>query len=202
MENVRDVRRAEKELQKRFNATRFVLNVQIGQLFNSAQATQHGFEAALKINPDEAHIRSGQAQLAREAAALRQRVAVSPLDYRIAERLANTLFMALDFSEAATIYEQLVRLETPPSPRPFINLAQVRWQEGDVEAAEGLLRRCVQRWPQAADAHHQLALMYHFALSRATAARYHMETALRIDPTHPVYLMHYQMYFQKPQTMP
>ncbi len=134
-------------------------------------------------------MQSCQSELDRQIGALQRAVAASPDDHALAECLADKLFIAVRYSEAADIYERLVRLKSPPSPAAFVHLAEIRFQEKKAVEAEGLLRQCLERWPDSAAAHDRLGGIY-WRTGRVNAARHHARLACKIEPANVLYQEH------------
>ncbi|MHC4740385.1 MAG: spermine/spermidine synthase domain-containing protein [Planctomycetota bacterium] len=178
-------------LGQRFEATRCILQAQIAELLNLPQGRKRWCEVALKANPDEIHVQSCQAELEMRIRELQQAAKAKPDSCTIAQQLADKLFIGLRYQEAAEIYDKLVALKSPPSPGAFVNLAEIRHHSGQTEQAEALLRRCLDRWPNSAEAHDRLGGIY-FKMGRLNAARHHAREAVRIEPTNALYLRHFQ----------
>ena len=178
------------EIARRFEATRHVLSAHICELSGLPGQRSSSLAAALKANPGEAAVRNYQAELNRQIQALQQAVAKMLHKDALAEHLADKLFIASRYPEADAIYMRLIAKKCPPSPNTFVNLAGIRFTDGNLAEAEGLLRRCLDRWPGSAEAHDRLGGIY-FRMGRLNAARYHAGQALRIEPTNALYLQHY-----------
>jgi len=178
------------EIARRFEATRHILSAHICELSGLPFHRKKALEAALMVNPAESAVSSYETELQHQIQALQNAVAAMPHKDALAERLADKLFIALRYPEATAIYTRLIEKKYPPSPNTFVNLAGIRFSDGNLAEAEGLLRRCLDRWPDSAEAHDRLGGIY-FKMGRLNASRYHAGQALLIEPTNTLYLQHY-----------
>ena len=92
----------------------------------------------------------------------------------------NALSEAGRNAEAERCFE-LVAGFAPNDPQAFINLATIRNQRGEKEAAMGLLEQALRADPGNAQAHGMLGSFLH-DVGRVAKGRQHLETAIKLDP--------------------
>ena len=177
------------ELGRRFRATRHVFQAQIAQIVGDPPVRRRQFQLALAAHPAEAHVMSCEAELRQEIEDLIAAVARPPHSDRLVLRLADKLYVASRYAEAAPLYEKLAEAARPAAPAVLIHLAEIRHRIGYPEEAERLLRRCLSIWPDSADAHDRLAGIC-LRTGRRDQARRHLTEAIRLDPTNNVYRAH------------
>ncbi len=186
--NFTDPQKDRDELTRRYEATTHVFKAQVAQLAGLPKVRRNEMDQALQANPGEAHVRSNEAELAREIQDLHRLAADYPGAPIFRLRLADKLYMALRFPEAADLFEQLLNAGKQPA-NAFVHLAEIRFHFNQIAEAEQILRQCLVLWPDSAEAHDRLGgvcLKSH----RLDEAWLHLKEALRLEPGNPLYQAH------------
>ena len=189
--NFADERRDRAELARRFEATQYVFRGQIAQLLAMPTMRRTQFAKALVVSPTETHVRSCDAELAREIRDLRAAYARAPHSRTYALRLAEKLYVAGRYDQAGAIYRDLISADAPAVAVAFTRLANVCFRRGQKDHAEDLLRQCLTLWPNSAEAHDTLAGIC-LRAGRLDDAQRHIVRAVRLDPDNPYYRDHHQ----------
>jgi predicted Zn-dependent protease len=188
--NLPDPENNRAELSRRFEASTHIFQGLVSQLANDPKSRRREFELARKCIPDHPHVKSCEAELEQEIHDLRQLLGQYPGSTITAEHLADKLYLALQYHEAATLYEYVLRARPVPAETSYLNLARIQFAAGAAGAAEQTLLDCLQRLPRSADAHDLLAGIYLKGGRSADALR-HLQQAIAFQPGDPRFQEHY-----------
>ena len=178
------------EMARRFEASTHIFRALVAQLAVQPKVRRQEMDLALKCIPEHPHVKSCDAELELEVRDLRQAVENYPGNSVLLGRLAEKLFLALRYEEAGSLYERIVRTEPAASEISFAHLAQIQFFSGASAAAEQTLLKCLDRWPDSAEAHDLLGGIY-LKSGRIADAQRHIEQALRLEPGNKLYEDHY-----------
>jgi spermidine synthase len=168
------------ELNRRFESRTHLFRAQVAQLAWLPQIRRQELDLALQLNPDDSQVKSCEAELEGEIQDLQQLYAQTRLP-SFAVRLADKLFLALRYEEAAPLYERRLSQRPPPIANVFAHLAEIRFHIGDAREAEHLLRQGLDYWPDSAEIHDLLGGVC-WQSGRKDEARWHSAQAVRLDP--------------------
>jgi len=178
------------EMGRRFEASGHILRALVGQLARQPKVRRQQLDLALKCVPQHAHVKSCESELEQEIQDFRQVLKKDPGNITFSERLAEKLFLALQYNEAARLYEYVLRANPVPPQTAYLHLAQIQFAGGASSLAEQTLLQCLERWPTSAEAHDLLGGIC-LKTGRSAEARQHLEHALRLEPGNPLYKEHY-----------
>ena len=188
--NLPDPENNRAEMSRRFEASTHIFQGLVNQLANDPKSRRQEFDLARKCIPDHPHVKSCEAELKQEIHDLRQLLEQYPGSTITAEHLADKLYLALQYQEAATLYEYVLRARAAPAETSYLNLARIQFATGATAAAEQTLLDCVQRMPRSAEAHDLIAGIYLKGGRSADALR-HLQQALELQPGDPRFQEHY-----------
>jgi tetratricopeptide (TPR) repeat protein len=179
------------ELRRRFESGTHVFRAQVAQLAWLPEIRRQELDLALQLNPNDSQVKSCESELEGEIQDLQQLYAQTRLP-SFAVRLADKLFVALRYEEAAPLYERRVSQRPPPVASVFAHLAEIRFHSGDAKEAEHLLRQGLDYWPGSAEIHDLLGGVC-WQSGRKDEARWHSAQAVRLDPGNPFFQEHQRL---------
>jgi spermidine synthase len=180
------------EMARRFEATAHILRALVQQLARNPMSRRQEMDLALKCIPGHHHVKQCDAELEQEIRDLRQTLEKYPRSTTVSAALADKLFLALRYDEAAALDEWLLQVDSAPPPHAFTDLARIQFSRGESRVAEQTLLKCLVRWPGAAEAHDLLGGIY-LKAGRFEDARRHNEQAVRLEPGNQIYADHYAL---------
>jgi tetratricopeptide (TPR) repeat protein len=186
-----DAARDSAELDKRHEATVHIFRANVAELDGNPRIRGNELHAADLINPDDTHIRSRCAELARDIQDLRQGLQMSPGNRQLMERLADKLFVNASFSEAVNLYQELFQSGKVQTQSAYLHYAEALQHLENTGASEKILLDALARWPKLAAAHDQIAGVY-LKTRQLDSAKHHMELATQLEKENPIFRQHLQ----------
>lgn len=185
-----DDARDRRELQRRFESTTHLFRAQVAQLAGLPKMRRQELDLAYQLSPNDPQAKSCEAELEGEIQDLQHLYAQTRLP-TFAVRLADKLFVALRYEEAAPLYDRRLSQRPPPVASVFAHLAEIRFHFGDAKEAEHLLRQGLGYWPGSAEIHDLLGGVC-WQSGRKDEARRHSAEAVRLDPGNPLFQEHHR----------